>query len=624
MHDRGAMFPVEEELQAGPALQSPEADETRPAGSAGELPRAARNWLRGIAIFMVLVQFWTLRYTLMSDGISYLDIARNYAAGNWKMAVNAYWSPLLSWLLAPVLFVLGPDRRNDLVVLHAMNLLALLAALFLLERLMGRLSDLVTWRHETARKIYALCGYFAFYVAALDAVNVSLTSPDVLVFALVILLALLVLRIRTDACRWRTLSLFGTVLGVVYLAKTAILATAPVYIAAALWPLKWHRDLVKKLALVCVPLLLIALPWIAALRVTKGYWTIGDSGKLNFVWEMCGAARWMHWQGEPGTIGKPLHPTRQVMTSPAVYEFNGVIADASTYAPWYDPAYWYAGVKPTFSAISSDGWKNFVRNARYLGWLLLIAPGLAPALAFLPLALGRAREHKEPVRVLLAVAIPAAALLPMYACVFVDKRYVAGQVLVLTLVSLATVLSQLDRKWQRDFCYVGSFTTCLGLVLLPSLTNAVMLGNDFIQISSSRWDFHARVRDAVWDVGLRPGDRISYIGLGVRAYWPALLGLHIVSEIPVRAVRRGSKWDNQDTDDSFDVDQFWNSPRARQDYILELLHRSGAKAVVSDWVPPGADTRGWIKLNSPLLWRSGEAAKVNEEAYRHDIYVRLF
>ncbi len=72
------------------------------------MSRAGLIWLRGVAVFLGILQFWTLRFTVMSDGISYLDIARNYAAGDWKMAVNAYWSPLLSWLMAPMFLIIGP------------------------------------------------------------------------------------------------------------------------------------------------------------------------------------------------------------------------------------------------------------------------------------------------------------------------------------------------------------------------------------------------------------------------------------------------------------------------------------------------------------------------------------
>lgn len=40
-----------------------------------------------------------------ADTISYFQIARLYSTGEFNQAINAYWSPLLSWLIAPLLLV---------------------------------------------------------------------------------------------------------------------------------------------------------------------------------------------------------------------------------------------------------------------------------------------------------------------------------------------------------------------------------------------------------------------------------------------------------------------------------------------------------------------------------------
>lgn len=48
-------------------------------------------------------------YHLGADGISYFSIASKYINGDWFNAINAYWSPLYSWLIAPILFFTGND-----------------------------------------------------------------------------------------------------------------------------------------------------------------------------------------------------------------------------------------------------------------------------------------------------------------------------------------------------------------------------------------------------------------------------------------------------------------------------------------------------------------------------------
>jgi len=78
--------------------------------------------------------------------------------------------------------------------------------------------------------------------------------------------------------------------------------------------------------------------------------TIGESGRLNYGWEVDGADRLVHWQGKPFDIGKPLHPTTQVFDSPKAFVFPEPIA--GTYPPWYDPSYWYAGIDPKLKPAS--------------------------------------------------------------------------------------------------------------------------------------------------------------------------------------------------------------------------------------------------------------------------------
>jgi hypothetical protein len=579
------------------------------------------RWLRAIAVLIGVGQFWITRFLVMSDGISYLDIARNYAAGNWKLAVNAYWSPLLSWLLTPVVILLGRDRRHDLVALHAVQLLVYLLTLAVFDRLVGLMAGRLCGVSVRTRRLYIMCAYCTFYWVGLGVVDVGLTSPDILVLLVIVTVTLLIVRIRTEAVPLRTFGLLGLTLGVGYLAKVAILIIAPVYIAGAILPLNWNGAFFRRMAATCIPLIAVVLLWMTVLRVTYGYWTIGDAGKLNYAWEMCGAARWAHWQGEPGNIGTPLHSTRQLMAAPALYEFDGPIASVATYAPWYDPAYWYAGVNPLIAALSREGKTTLVNNARYLAVLILMTPGLAPGLLLVcycfcvKAPLFKRRVHFD---VVVAVVLPAVVILVLYVLVFVDKRYVGGALLITTVSMLAFGLGCNQSKRAQHAVFSASLWTCI-VTLAPSvLGEMILLPRHFIEISDPAWNRHAAVAEEAARVGLKAGDKIGYIGLGIRAYWASVAELRIVSEIPIKNVRNGGTLYNEDIDDSSDVDLFWRSSKEQRDKVLSLFRRSGARAVVSDWVPPGADTRGWIKLNEALFWRSGED-KPNNQA--HSVYV---
>ena len=62
---------------------------------------------------MILVlgflQAWAGRFYIEHDGVNYLDVANAYARRDWRHAINGYWSPLYSWLLAIVEIVFRPS-----------------------------------------------------------------------------------------------------------------------------------------------------------------------------------------------------------------------------------------------------------------------------------------------------------------------------------------------------------------------------------------------------------------------------------------------------------------------------------------------------------------------------------
>ncbi|HEY1039171.1 MAG TPA: hypothetical protein VGF30_07180 [Bacteroidia bacterium] len=52
-----------------------------------------------LVICIVLLPVY--QYDIAPDAISYISIANDYAEGDFSNALNAYWSPLISWLLVP-------------------------------------------------------------------------------------------------------------------------------------------------------------------------------------------------------------------------------------------------------------------------------------------------------------------------------------------------------------------------------------------------------------------------------------------------------------------------------------------------------------------------------------------
>jgi hypothetical protein len=58
-----------------------------------------------IVYYLVLSSFFIIyyRHEMDADGISYISLAQKYLNGDLAHAVNGYWSPMISWLIAPLL-----------------------------------------------------------------------------------------------------------------------------------------------------------------------------------------------------------------------------------------------------------------------------------------------------------------------------------------------------------------------------------------------------------------------------------------------------------------------------------------------------------------------------------------
>src|SRR5687768_8808667 len=69
---------------------------------------------RAMVVLLGALQLWFYRYDQNNDGMHYLDIARKYAQGDFAGAVNAFWSPLYSWLFVPIytVFNVGPAMNS--------------------------------------------------------------------------------------------------------------------------------------------------------------------------------------------------------------------------------------------------------------------------------------------------------------------------------------------------------------------------------------------------------------------------------------------------------------------------------------------------------------------------------
>jgi hypothetical protein len=217
------------------------------------------------------------------DAVCYVQAACHWADGRWDVAVNSWWSPLLSWLLVPAVRLGGAP----LVTVKALNVLFGLAFAWGVVRLVRRLD--------------VRAPLLAVFAAALLLVLTMLpapVTPDVLFMTLLTWYFVFSLRLLADGSRGAAVAV-GLLGGVTYLAKAYALPFILVHLGLTLL-LRWQlvrRGLVApsadlpqgrgvrqalglgNFALAAIVAVALAMPWIAAISLHDGTFTISGAGR---------------------------------------------------------------------------------------------------------------------------------------------------------------------------------------------------------------------------------------------------------------------------------------------------------------------------------------------------------
>ena len=509
-----------------------------------------------VAIILIgALESWTHRFVIYSDGLSYLDIADSYAAGHWSEALNAYWSPLYSWLIAAGKLIMGSSPQRELTILQTLNFLCFLAALVAFEFL---IREILRSYRESETPVFMVVAHLVFGWASLALVATYRPHPDMLVMAFWLAASSFILRINRTG-RLADHLILGVVLGLAYLAKTAMLVIALITFAATVR----SRRGMAGMAVFGV----IAVPWIAAISVQKGRVTIGDSGRLNYAWEVNGIRRSIHWQSP-----EARHPTRVIRNSPEVFEFAE--PQRAFYPPWRDPSYWYEGLRVPVAL--SNQFRAIAANGRMVTVVLLSCP----ALVALIVVLFRRRMPRP-----LSLILIGSAAVAMYTSVFVEPRYVAGFVCVPSLIVLASAFSK-SSEVERFFIASAAGIMFTGTVGFELLTD--------IQILQSKTQNPDPMIAAGISAAGAGKSLVAYIGVGMSAYPVRLAGGRIICEIPAFHLR--SRHDLAIVFGRTEIDGFWASQSEQKREILGQMRQAGAAAVIADHVPAWADTVGWTFL----------------------------
>ena len=541
------------------------------------------------AIVLGFIHAWADHHYLKNaDAMSYLDIAEAYLRRDWPTAINAYWNPLYSWVIAMALCLVKPSPYWKFAVLHVVNFVIYLFALtcfcFFIREVVRRNQQ--QRAHLLAANFVTLpdwalvaLGYSLFIWTSLFLITIQLESPDMLVASFVYLATAVLLRMQRTPSSWAPFPLLGIVLGFGYLAKSVMMPIGLVFIVAGIFSIGNWRKALPRVVVSVVLFIAVAGPFVFAISRAKGRLTTGESGKLNYLWSINRITN-PHWQGEEPGSGHPLHPTRKIFDSPPAFEFAQPVG--GTYPIWYDPTYWYEGSNSHFDfreqlRVAVNGVKEYYEL--FQSWGLQYA--LLVALISLYVMGRRGRLLLGDVAEQWPLIVPALAGLGLYLLVNVQGRYVAPFVVLIWLaLFLATRLEHTPNS-QR---YIRAISIALvAIMMLSTLASstgeAVATAHYLVRGEDPSAHEQWNVAEGLRESGLSSSDRVAYIGNTHRAFWAHLLGVKIIAE-----VRRDK------------VNDFWEADRAVKAGVLNAFARTGAKAVVAETPPTGADLTGWQKI----------------------------
>jgi hypothetical protein len=515
-----------------------------------------------IAIAFGLAQALASRHSMQADGISYLDMGDAIIRGDWKMAINGYWSPLYPWLQGLAAWAIKPAPYWQFTLIHLVNFLIYVFALACCDALLqalaiGGLADRTFEASSTfSRRALPVIGYAVFIWASLGLTTLGEVSPDMLMAGFVYLAAWLLVQIAKQPAKRSWLAvLLGLVLGLGYLAKAPMFPLAFVYGGASLLLFGTWRQALPLVLLEMIVFGIVVSPWIIALSRSKGRVTFGDSGRIAYLVGVNHASPSWYFQSAGTGGGHYLHTTRKVFDHPRIFEFATPIK--GTQPVWYDASYWADGALPRVHLRA-----QLLTVIKYVKFYLriLLSSQAALLVGFVGLCfLGRRKGCSAGIAACWPVWLPGLAGLAMYSLVWVEPRYVAVFFVLLWIGLFAGI--RLPAEYElRNLAWVLTIT----MALVISAPMAFLAIRDSASALIGTRDLQWQVAEGLKQLNVRSGDKVARIGGYFAADWARLLRVTVVAEVP-----------------RSDAAEFWAAPPEVQAEVIRKFAAMGVTAVVA-------------------------------------------
>lgn len=228
----------------------------------------------GLSVYFVLcaILYPSYFYSLSPDGISYISVADKYLHLD-PNSINAYWSPLLSWLLIPVLAFIRDGMIAFKVLTMIIGALTIFSSYLLIQ----------IFNISTFQK-----AIFTFTVAIMAFYFSLSTSPDLLL-VLIYLIYLYLITSPSYLTHKQSGVLAGILGGLMYLTKSFGLPffLSHFVLTNIIYLLRKSDAQTKKIIRInffsgIVFALLIVTPWALIITDKQGHFTISESSTYNY------------------------------------------------------------------------------------------------------------------------------------------------------------------------------------------------------------------------------------------------------------------------------------------------------------------------------------------------------
>lgn len=540
------------------------------------------------------------RYSLDSDGISYLDLADTFNRHDWRNFLSAYWSPLYPSLLAISRHILPTSKRWELPSAHVLNFAIYVVTLICFEFFYAQLRDLLISANSGAengkftlvaeRSFWALA-HALFLWTSLDLITIWGVCPDLCIAAFVYLIAGVILRFdrRFDSgTNWKAAAILGAVLGVSYWTKAVMFPLAFAFMLIAVLRAPNLRSAINRGVIVALVFAAFAGPLVAALSAQKHRLTFGDSGRINYAVFVSPGGVMRNWQGEPVWGITAAHPTRQILADPPMFEFAEPIG--GTFPPFYDPSYWQEGRVPVFrlGAQLNTAARHLLSYAD-----LLLRQENALLAAFLTFLLIAGKDAGRSLAKTSPLVLISASGFGIYMLVHAEARFFGAYIAVLWLALLSPLRmpNELRRMAQ---CLLLAVAAVLVIAVADNTARAVRDNGPFSAMPE------VLLSDRLDSLGVRPGDRIALLG-DVSLYAARLSHAKIVAEIMPA-----------------DAPSFWRLPAEKKEIVLQKFAESGARIILAGDPGPAVQVdSSWHKIEGHAVYLRVVEANVTRHEPTH-------